>query len=53
MIPLGQFFRIDKKNIRLMKDVGAPSILVKTLGIEEEQGQIILWSGTLGNLWRR
>jgi len=52
----GAVFQDDKKNIRLMKDVGAPSTLVKTLGIEDEQGQIfcgqVRWA-TFGDVNQR
>ena len=30
----------NKKEITLLKDVGAPSVLVKTLGIEKQEGNI-------------
>ena len=36
----GAAFQDDKKNITLLKDVGAPSTLVKTLKIEQESGKI-------------
>lgn len=43
-------------SIRLMKDVGAPSTLVKTLGIEKEQGKIfcgqVRWA-TFGDVTQR
>ncbi|MDI3504315.1 MAG: hypothetical protein PWP64_1251 [Candidatus Cloacimonadota bacterium] len=34
------FLAEDKDNITLLKDVGAPSTLVKTLGIEKQSGKI-------------
>jgi len=36
----GAVFQDNKKNITLLKDVGAPSTLVKTLGIEKQQGRL-------------
>ncbi|MCD4650806.1 MAG: SIS domain-containing protein [Candidatus Cloacimonetes bacterium] len=36
----GAIFQDDKKNTVLLKDVGAPSTLVETLGIEEQAGKI-------------
>jgi glutamine---fructose-6-phosphate transaminase (isomerizing) len=52
----GAVFQDDKKNIRLMKDVGAPSTLVKTLGIEAESGCIfcgqVRWA-TFGDVNQR
>ncbi|MDZ4182233.1 MAG: SIS domain-containing protein [Candidatus Cloacimonadaceae bacterium] len=36
----GAAFQGDGEEIRLLKDVGAPSTLVKTLGIEKQSGQI-------------
>ncbi len=52
----GAVFQDDQKNIRLMKDVGAPSTLVKTLGIEAESGQIfcgqVRWA-TFGDVNQR
>jgi glutamine---fructose-6-phosphate transaminase (isomerizing) len=36
----GAVFQKDKKEVTLLKDVGAPSTLVKTLGIENENGKI-------------
>jgi glutamine---fructose-6-phosphate transaminase (isomerizing) len=52
----GAVFQDDKKNIKLMKDVGAPSTLVKTLGIEDEKGQIfcgqVRWA-TFGDVNQR
>ncbi|MBN2461142.1 MAG: SIS domain-containing protein [Candidatus Cloacimonetes bacterium] len=36
----GGVFQDGKKNIILLKDVGAPSTLVKTLGIDKQQGKI-------------
>jgi len=36
----GAAFQGDKKKITLLKDVGAPSTLVKTLGIEKQSGKI-------------
>ncbi|MCF7911347.1 MAG: SIS domain-containing protein [Candidatus Cloacimonetes bacterium] len=52
----GAVFQDDNKNIKLMKDVGAPSTLVKTLGIEKEKGQIfcgqVRWA-TFGDVNQR
>ncbi|MCF7919569.1 MAG: SIS domain-containing protein [Candidatus Cloacimonetes bacterium] len=52
----GAVFQDSKHQIRLMKDVGAPSILVKTLGIEKEQGKIfcgqVRWA-TFGDVNQR
>jgi len=36
----GAVFQDDKKKITLLKDVGAPSTLVQTLGIEKQAGKI-------------
>ena len=36
----GAIFQDDSKNIVLLKDVGAPSTLVKTLGIEKQTGKL-------------
>lgn len=36
----GAVFQDDKQNVILLKDVGAPSTLVKTLGIEKQQGKL-------------
>ncbi len=36
----GAIFQDDKKNTTLLKDVGAPSTLVETLGIKEKAGKI-------------
>ena len=36
----GAAFQDDQKNITLLKDVGAPSHLVRTLGIEKQAGKI-------------
>jgi glucosamine 6-phosphate synthetase-like amidotransferase/phosphosugar isomerase protein len=36
----GAIFQDDKENIVLLKDVGAPSTLVKTLGIEKQAGKL-------------
>lgn len=36
----GAIFQGDQKEIVLLKDVGAPSTLVKTLGIEKQSGKI-------------
>jgi glutamine---fructose-6-phosphate transaminase (isomerizing) len=36
----GAIFQGDKQKIKLLKDVGAPSTLVKTLGIENQSGRI-------------
>jgi glutamine---fructose-6-phosphate transaminase (isomerizing) len=36
----GAVFQGAKQKIRILKDVGAPSTLVKTLGIEDEAGRI-------------
>jgi len=36
----GAVFQDDKQNIILLKDVGAPSTLVKTLGIEKQHGKL-------------
>lgn len=36
----GAIFQNDKKETTLLKDVGAPSTLVETLGIEEKAGKI-------------
>ena len=36
----GAVFQDDKINVTIMKDVGAPSTLVKTLGIEIQKGKI-------------
>ncbi|MDY6915821.1 MAG: hypothetical protein SVM86_05870, partial [Candidatus Cloacimonadota bacterium] len=33
----GAIFQDDKNNTKILKDVGAPSTLVKTLGIEKEK----------------
>jgi len=52
----GAAFQDGKHNISLMKDVGAPSTLVKTLGIEQKQGKIfcgqVRWA-TFGNVNQR
>ncbi|HNX01133.1 MAG TPA: SIS domain-containing protein [Candidatus Cloacimonadota bacterium] len=49
----GAAFQDDKKKITLLKDVGAPSTLVKTLGIEKQEGKIfcgqVRWA-TFGNV---
>ncbi len=36
----GAIFQDDKKNTVLLKDVGAPSTLIQTLGIKKEKGKI-------------
>ncbi|HOD18543.1 MAG TPA: SIS domain-containing protein [Candidatus Cloacimonadota bacterium] len=36
----GAIFQDDKQNVVVLKDVGAPSILVKTLGIDKQQGKL-------------
>ncbi len=36
----GAVFQKDNMEVTLLKDVGAPSTLVKTLGIEEQEGKI-------------
>ncbi|MDN5354976.1 MAG: hypothetical protein PWQ09_1732 [Candidatus Cloacimonadota bacterium] len=36
----GAIFQDDKKKTKILKDVGAPSTLVKTLGIEKEKGKL-------------
>ncbi len=36
----GAAFQNDKQEVKLLKDVGAPSTLVKTLGIEDQEGKI-------------
>ncbi len=36
----GAVFQDDKENIVLLKDVGAPSTLVRTLGIENQKGKL-------------
>ncbi len=36
----GAAFQDDERNIVLLKDVGAPSLLVKTLGIEKQAGKL-------------
>jgi len=36
----GAIFQSDRQKIKLLKDVGAPSTLVKTLGIENQPGRI-------------
>ncbi len=36
----GAIFQVDDQKITLLKDVGAPSTLVKTLGIEKQSGKI-------------
>lgn len=36
----GAIFQKDKEKVKLHKDVGAPSTLVKTLGIENEDGRL-------------
>jgi glucosamine--fructose-6-phosphate aminotransferase (isomerizing) len=36
----GAVFQDDEENIVLLKDVGAPSTLVKTLGIEKQKGKL-------------
>ena len=52
----GAIIQDDKKNITLRKDVGAPSTLVKTLGIEELQGKTfcgqVRWA-TFGTVTKR
>ena len=52
----GAVFQKDKKTITLLKDVGAPSTLVKTLGIENESGKIfcgqVRWA-TFGSVTKK
>lgn len=36
----GAIFQDDKENVVLLKDVGAPSTLVRTLGIENQKGKL-------------
>ena len=36
----GAAFQKDDMEVTLLKDVGAPSTLVKTLGIEDQEGKI-------------
>lgn len=52
----GALFQRDDLDITLLKDVGAPSTLVKTLGIENEQGKIfcgqVRWA-TFGSVTKK
>ncbi|MBN1948804.1 MAG: glutamine--fructose-6-phosphate aminotransferase, partial [Candidatus Cloacimonetes bacterium] len=52
----GAVFQDERKKITLLKDVGAPSTLVKTLGIEEQAGKIfcgqVRWA-TFGTVSRK
>lgn len=52
----GAVFQDDRKKITLLKDVGAPSTLVKTLGIEDQAGKIfcgqVRWA-TFGTVSRK
>lgn len=52
----GAAFQDDKHTVSLFKDVGAPSTLVKTLGIEKQKGKIfcgqVRWA-TFGNVTQK
>ncbi|MCF7793561.1 MAG: SIS domain-containing protein [Candidatus Cloacimonetes bacterium] len=52
----GAAFQKDDLDVKLLKDVGAPSTLVKTLGIEDEEGKIfcgqVRWA-TFGNVTQK
>ncbi|MDP8202826.1 MAG: SIS domain-containing protein [Candidatus Tenebribacter burtonii] len=52
----GAVFQKDKMNVKLLKDVGAPSTLVKTLGIDKESGKIfcgqVRWA-TFGSVTKK
>jgi glutamine---fructose-6-phosphate transaminase (isomerizing) len=52
----GAAFQKDDLEVTLLKDVGAPSTLVKTLGIEEQEGKIfcgqVRWA-TFGNVTQK
>ena len=52
----GAVFLKDKMDVTLLKDVGAPSTLVKTLGIEKENGKIfcgqVRWA-TFGSVTKK
>ncbi len=52
----GAVFQKDKMEVTLLKDVGAPSTLVKTLGIEKEAGKIfcgqVRWA-TFGSVTKK
>lgn len=52
----GAVFQKDKMKVTLLKDVGAPSTLVKTLGIEKESGKIfcgqVRWA-TFGSVTKK
>ena len=52
----GAVFQKDKMEVKLLKDVGAPSTLVKTLGIEKEDGKIfcgqVRWA-TFGSVTKK
>jgi|GEM_PF-3722842 len=47
----GAAFQGDTDKVTLLKDVGAPSTLVKTLGIEKQSGKILLRASALGYFW--
>ncbi|MDP8203381.1 MAG: SIS domain-containing protein [Candidatus Tenebribacter mawsonii] len=52
----GAVFQNEKQEVTLLKDVGAPSTLVKTLGIENEKGKIfcgqVRWA-TFGSVTKK
>ena len=52
----GAAFQKDNMKVTLLKDVGAPSTLVKTLGIEKQEGRIfcgqVRWA-TFGNVTQK
>ncbi|RLC52227.1 MAG: glutamine--fructose-6-phosphate aminotransferase [Candidatus Cloacimonadota bacterium] len=52
----GAAFQKDDMEVTLLKDVGAPSTLVKTLGIEDQEGKIfcgqVRWA-TFGNVTQK
>lgn len=52
----GAVFQDDKQHVSIMKDVGKPSTLVKTLGIEKQAGKIfcgqVRWA-TFGTVTKR
>jgi len=52
----GGAFQKDNMKVTLLKDVGAPSTLVKTLGIEKQEGKVfcgqVRWA-TFGNVTQR
>lgn len=52
----GAVFQKDKMEVTLLKDIGAPSTLVKTLGIEKESGKIfcgqVRWA-TFGSVTKK